>query len=418
LRCLVAATVALAALSTAARGAGFELYEMGTPDLGTASAGRAAMAKDASTVFGNPAGMTKLDRSQILIGIQPIYSDIHFDRGNDTTTTGGSGGNAGGWSPSGGLYYVQSVKPDFKLGFWSSSYFAGSLQYQDNWSGRFYGTKAQILTLASGINAAYKVNDWLSIGGGPLAVYGRLDQRSEVNNLIGPDGELEFQQSDIGFGGMAGIMLEPWVGTRFGVTYISPVNLDFKDVASASRLGPGLQALLSATGLLGAKVDLSFTIPQQVMVSGYHQLTDRLAIMGNLVWQDWSAFGKPDLSVNATTDRSAQVNLDYNDTWGVAVGLQYALTPAWLWSIGTAYDTSPMTKSQRSPNLPLDRQIRVGTGIQYSFNQNVTAGLAYEYMNGGDASFDVHRGPLAGRVEGDYKTNDVHFFNATLIWRF
>jgi long-chain fatty acid transport protein len=54
------------ALSSPAAAAGFWVYEMGTPDLGTASAGRAALAKDASTVFGNPAGMTSLDRTQLL----------------------------------------------------------------------------------------------------------------------------------------------------------------------------------------------------------------------------------------------------------------------------------------------------------------------------------------------------------------
>ena len=49
---------------SSARAGGFWLYEMGTPHLGTASAGRAALAKDAATVFGNPAGMTSLDRSR------------------------------------------------------------------------------------------------------------------------------------------------------------------------------------------------------------------------------------------------------------------------------------------------------------------------------------------------------------------
>ena len=37
-------------------GAGLWLYENGTPDLGTAAAGRAAMASDASTAGANPAG--------------------------------------------------------------------------------------------------------------------------------------------------------------------------------------------------------------------------------------------------------------------------------------------------------------------------------------------------------------------------
>src|SRR5918996_1554022 len=72
--------------------AGFWLYEMGTPDLGTASAGRAALAKDAATVFGNPAGMTRLDDSQLLIGVQLVAGDVRFDRGPDTTVSGGNGG--------------------------------------------------------------------------------------------------------------------------------------------------------------------------------------------------------------------------------------------------------------------------------------------------------------------------------------
>src|SRR5271157_3710076 len=46
--------------------AALELYETGAPDLGTASAGRAAMASDASTTASNPAGMTLLDRSHLL----------------------------------------------------------------------------------------------------------------------------------------------------------------------------------------------------------------------------------------------------------------------------------------------------------------------------------------------------------------
>jgi long-chain fatty acid transport protein len=45
-------------------------------------------------------------------------------------------------------------------------------------------------------------------------------------------------------------------------------------------------------------------------------------------------------------------------------------------------------------------------------------GAAYEYMNGGDNNIDVERGPLAGRLEGDYKSFDFHFFALNAIWRF
>jgi long-chain fatty acid transport protein len=155
---LVACGVALASPATAA---GFWLYEMGPSDLGTASAGRAA-AKDASTVFGNPAGMTSLDRSQLLVGTQLVIGDVHFDSGPDTTVAGGNGGNASGTVPGISFYYAQSVTPDFKLGFWSGSYFGGALQYENGWSGRYYATKTELITLGAGINGAYEINDWLS----------------------------------------------------------------------------------------------------------------------------------------------------------------------------------------------------------------------------------------------------------------
>jgi long-chain fatty acid transport protein len=62
-------------------GGGVWLYEGGTPDLGTAGAGRAALAADASTAGANPAGMTHLDRSQMLAAVQGLYVNSRFDTG-------------------------------------------------------------------------------------------------------------------------------------------------------------------------------------------------------------------------------------------------------------------------------------------------------------------------------------------------
>ena len=154
------------------------------------------------------------------------------------------------------------------------------------------------------------------------------------------------------------------------------------------------------------------------MVSGYHDLTDTVAIMGNVVWQQWSEFGKPSLEVDSPTSRKATADLGYDDTWGFAVGARYKFAPDWQWSLGVAFDTSPMKKSQRTPALPLDQQVRVGTGVQYALNERMTIGAAYEYLNLGEADLDRERGPLAGRLQGNYSTNEIHFFNATLSWKF
>ena len=410
----------LVLVASPAGAGGFWLYEMGTPDLGTAAAGRAALAQDAATVFGNPAGMTKLDRTQVLIGTQLVYGDVRFDTGSGTTVAGGNGGNASGLVPGGSLAFVQSVTPNFKLGFWSGSYFGGALQYESGWSGRYYSTESDLITLGAGINGAYKINDWLSIGGGPFFLYGKLEQKAAINNVLdgGSDGSLKFSDEEPGVGGMAGVMLEPFHGTRFGVTYISPVKLDFKDVLSTNNLGPTFQFLKDTQGLFTRQLKIGLTVPQQVMLSGYQQLNQRWAVMGNLVWQDWSQFGEPELSVADTSISNETKNLNYDDTWGFALGAQYAVADGWLWSVGGGFDTSPLSESQRSPAIPLDQQYRLGTGIQHSINDNITVGAAYEYFNGGNNSVDRERGPLAGRIQGDYKSFDFHFFSVNLSWRF
>jgi len=77
------------------------LYQFGSPDVGYAAAGYAARAQDASTVFTNPAGMSRLDQSQVLGGLQALYGDVEFSPNSSTAFSGYDGGVAVGWMPSG-----------------------------------------------------------------------------------------------------------------------------------------------------------------------------------------------------------------------------------------------------------------------------------------------------------------------------
>ena len=112
--------------------AGMILYEVDSPSTGTASAGWAALAKDASTAFQNPAGMTRLDRSQLLVGAQPVIMTSDFSASRGTTVLGERNVNAGMVLPSGGGYYVYSASERLKLGLSILSYFGAGLDYGDD----------------------------------------------------------------------------------------------------------------------------------------------------------------------------------------------------------------------------------------------------------------------------------------------
>ena len=140
--------------------------------------------------------------------------------------------------------------------------------------------------------------------------------------------------------------------------------------------------------------------------------------LANVGWQEWSEFGKSDITISSQTTTSLTQDRNYNDTWHFAFGVQYRVTDPWLLSAGIAYDESPVDDDDRTPDLPLDRQIRYAVGAQYDWDDDISFGFAYEYLDAGDAKIDQFRGPLAGRLEGEYDTNEIHFLAFNVIWRF
>jgi len=411
--------LALLVVTAPVNAGGLWLYEQGAPDLGTASAGRAALAESAATAGGNPAGMTRLKQSQLLLGVQPMYVDAKFDT-ESSSFGGGDGGNAGGWVPAGGLYYVHSVSDDLKLGVSAASYVGLGLDYRNNWAGRYYLTEGELLTFSIRPSVGYRVNEQLSIGGGVNIVYGSLDQKVAVNNAFEtlPDGQLKLDEDDIGYGFSLSALYEFNAGSRIGLAYQSQVDLEFDNAVSAKGMGPLLRAALAANGLLGSSIDMEMTLPQQLILSGYHQVDDKLAIVANLGWQDWSEFGKTDISVSSSTTTSLTADRNYDDTWHMAIGARYRVSPPWLLMTGFAYDSSPVDNDDRTVDLPLDRQYRYSLGAQYQYSKDLTLGSAFEILDAGDARVNQTGGPLKGNLKGEFDSNAIYIFNVTANWRF
>src|SRR5229473_4294914 len=417
-RTSVLAAVILLAFVTSARAAGLLLYETGAPDLGTASAGRAAMAADASTAAANPAGMTLLDRSQLLGASGALLPSTNFDVAPETTTKGSGGGNAGVFMPVGAFFYAHKFSERVWLGVALYSDYGLAGNYGKEWVGRYYATREALFTGKIAPSIAYEVNDWLSVGAGFSFGVGRLTFQSKVNNALPRlgDGGFSLESWDEAFGGRAGILLRPIQKLRIGLTYQSPEYYKFGFKPHLTHLGPGLGAISKFIG--GAQFNVPLTQPQQVMASAVYEVLPNFSLMGNVGWQNWTEFGEFPVGISARNQRTVNANLHFSNTWQIAIGQQYRIAERWLWSAGFAYDSSPVSKANRNAVLPIDRQLRYGTGIQYEINRDVTAGAAWEFMDAGPGPFSNRRGPLAGTLQGHYSTNYLNFAVLNIIWKF
>jgi long-subunit fatty acid transport protein len=114
---LVCGLVAALALGAgAARAGGLLVQEAANPRNGTAQAGQAAYAYDAATSLYDPAGMARLEEPELMVGLQPLWTDVEFDRDRATTFRGDGGGQQGGFVPGLGTFYARPLGERFAVG--------------------------------------------------------------------------------------------------------------------------------------------------------------------------------------------------------------------------------------------------------------------------------------------------------------
>jgi len=405
---------------------GLMLYEIGTADIGLASAGYGARAQDASTVMTNPAGMTRLEGTQTLLGAQLLYGDIKLSPSpTSNSASGGNGGNPIDWLPGGSMFISHSISPDIKVGFGVGGNFGLTEEYDSKWAGRYYGKEATLMGLSLMPSVAYRMNENLSVGATLNAMYGILKNKVAVNNIAPSvaDGELNLDDNQWGFGVNLGLLYEVDKSTRFGLTYNSEVKLDFEPQAQFSSIAPGLKSALANRGLLNAPVNLGIKVPQGVMGSAFHQVDNVWAVLGSLGWQQWSKFGKVDVSIDSSNPTSLTTDLKFKDTWHVALGSQYRASDAWLYNFGIAYDSGFQDSHNVSPMLPANSAWRFGVGAQTESSKTFGWGVAAEYLYGGTLHVNKQStAPVAlggrGDLIGSYNDTGMIFLSGNMKWKF
>jgi long-chain fatty acid transport protein len=398
---------------------GVILYELGTPDVGRASSGWAARAGDAATRFTNRAGMSRLRGKELLGGGQLTYGQFGFEPNQNTTVTGNDGGNAVGWLPGGSVFYTHEIGSGWNAGIGAFSYFGLAAEYDQGWVGRYYVQESALIGFTLMPAVSYRVNEHLSFGAGFNWMFGIFDQKMAVRNILQQtDGAMKLNDNTQGFGANVGALWELSDEFRLGLTYLSQVELDFKDTPEFTGLGPVLEAALGNAGVLGAEIDLGMTVPHMVMASAYHELSDEFAFMGNFGWQNWNSFGKVEVSLGDTL-LALTADLDYKDTWHVAFGAAWDVTPVWLVTGGIAYDTSPVDDANRTVQLPMGETLRLGAGGQWAASEAVKLGFVYQVGWMGNLAVDQYRqvgNQVLNRVAGRYENTALHTFAVNMVW--
>lgn len=374
----------LAAFSGAASAAAFQLWEQNASGLGTAFAGSAAVADNASTGFFNPAGLTQLSGFQLSAGVSGVGPSYKFRNEGSTPVGGGNGGDAGSWSAVPNAYLSWQLTPNLALGFGISSPFGLSTKYDDNWVGRFHAQKSEIKTVNYNPSIAYRVNDKVSLGFG--INYQTID--AELTSAAGaPFGFSRLKGDDAAWGWNTGALFTLSPAMRVGVSYRSSIKYTLEGNAT--------------TAVSSTPVRADVELPDTYILSVWQQVSDRWEAMGDLSYTRWSTLKSLDVISRNSGARLTSETFNYDNSWRIAWGAAYKAAEALKLKFGIAYDRTPVSDSDRSARVPDNDRLWLSLGGQWNGGSYGKVDVGYAYLYVKDPSINQTKGGVLLRGEYD-----------------
>ena len=384
---------------------GLWLNDYGDPSQGRASAGSAAGTGDASTAGHNPAAMTRLEGDHLMVTGGFVYSKVEFDLDSSGVLNGGGdGGSAGDTAPVGAVFYTSQLNDKTWLGISFGGWAGAGLDYDNDWAGRIQTTEVELTALVLMPSVGYKLTDQLSVGIGLPIMYTELELK--VATPQGPglaDGRAKIDGDDVIVALNLSVSYEYDEYTRIGATYTSEFEAEYDGHIKTSG---------------GAKVssDTDLTFAAKLRVGLSHDITN--STTGHLTWgwEDWSALDNIAISAE---NNGASLSRNWEDTYHYAVGITHTLSDAWRVNAGIAYDTNPVDKTDRTADMPLDRQVRYAFGVEHTPSQGPSIAGSLVYADYGSAAIEsdgLGGDDGATGFSGDYGSNDLIFFSISARW--
>ncbi|MGF1693129.1 outer membrane protein transport protein [Photobacterium kagoshimensis] len=428
---------AIAFSSTQAVAAGFQLNSQSATGLGRAFAGDAVIADNASAMARNPAVMALFKKSNLSLGFNVIETDVRIKNGtynqlhlhtdnsmdplipvipvsvgaskHDVSNTDGIGGTS--FVPN--IYYIHPINDQWAWGISAYSNFGTQTKFKDDFAASIFGGTTSVRSVNLGASVSYRINEQFSIGAGLDIIYGtgalqrnanikhthtEYDFWGDISNTSSSNlntEALNAEASGYGLGWNIGTVYEINENHRFGLSYRKSPTLEAKgDVYKAGAIG------------LAKNDTLHIPLPDMAEFSGYHLLTERLAMHYSLQWVGWSAFDQVKSNAHGTIKEYS-----WKDAGHISLGSTYYLNSDWTLRAGYMYDKAA-TGNIKSISIPDSDRQWFSAGLTYHLSKDSTIDFGATYLLGQDTNVEEKLGVNAKDI--DPSLSDLGFIGTSV----
>ena len=344
-----------------------------------------ATADNPSAIYYNPAGITQLDGTQILLGAYVIDLKTQYTSAAGATTETDNDPQA---VPR--IFITQKFSDErFVAGFGFYSPFGLSNEYPDDAPFRTIGKKGSIQYLTFAPVFAAKITRNLSFAGSIQYNHATAELSQ---GIFVPGDESTFKGDDGALSVKLGLLWQPTPQHSFGITWQSESKLKFSGGFENRPYASRIDA------------EAEFLFPQSVAIGYSWRPTPAWNFEINYDWTDWDALN----DVLLTTANGAIIPLAFN--WQSSAFYEFGAThyfaSGWSASLGYIYSENSVPETNFSPIVPDSERHIFSTGLGYktdAWNVNI----AYQYAYGPERTISNSVSPslIGETANGTYEFN-------------
>jgi long-chain fatty acid transport protein len=343
--------------------------------LGNAYAGSVTGTHDNTDMFFNPAVLSQFGKSQLTLGA--INSNPHITASFQNTTVNGiaqkgnSNASPGESRVLPNFSFSTPINAQWAVGLNVTSPFNVQSHYDTDSLARYHGLDTNLRSTNINPMVAYKINDQTSIGFG--LQYEKLN--ADLSRNIAPSGVFgDYTGSSTDYGFNIGLLSQITPELKLGVAYRSEIR-HVLDGQVALQI-PNGASLPSYQG------KVNFTMPAMVTLGAAYQASDRVQLMTDVRWTQWSSISQfliqrvnpPPGSIDIA------VLLPFRNSLLTSFGMNYKYNGQWLFRSGIAYEKDAVTDDYRNPRFPVGNRSWLSLGTQYKVTANTRIDLGYTHQ--------------------------------------
>jgi long-chain fatty acid transport protein len=331
-------------------------------------------ASDPSAIFYNPAGITQLPGTQILVGSSVVYLDTTFR----SSTTGQSTPLQDQFPLVPHLYITHRFKTlDERLSIGLGIYhpFGLLVDWPDNWQGRFDSIFVKLRVTVINPTVAFQITPKLSMAAGLRYANVAAEFQQKFNVGTGESKARVFDATADPIGWSVGLLYHATETTAVGLQFRSEIQAKLN--GSAEFSGPAA-ALFANTGFHS-----SIKLPPQLVAGISTKVIPRWRLNADIEWQGWQTLGSIQKHFETTPQSPFnQQLLDspgprlWRNSYVYRLGAEYAATDRIALRGGYYYAETPIPDNTFDPTIPESNLHALTGGLGYKFS-NFTFDIAY-----------------------------------------